>query len=786
MIDPQTPVVVGVGEYSERVNDDNYMGLSPVQLAVKAAENACNDALSTEVLAPQIDTLGAVRTFEDTSPKLAGPFGKSNNFPGSIAKHLGAKPNKLIWEVSGGQSPQKLLAEMCATIAAGDAEVCLIAGGEAISTVRHLASQGQKVDWSETVDAEVDDRGPGLKGVGGTSDAMRHGLIGAPPLYAMLENARRAREGISREDYLQAMGELFAPFTGVATNNPHSMSHAKLSARDVATVTEANRMIADPYPRYVVARDQVNQAAAVVITSVAKARELGIDESQWVYLHGHASLMEKPTFERPDLSCSPAAHLATQTALDMAGITMSEVAFIDLYSCFPVPVFNICDAFDIAPNDPRGLTVVGGLPFFGGAGNNYSMHGIASTVRLVRNKPGSFGFVGANGGTMTKYATGIYSTTPKAFSVTNNKALQKTLDAVPSASLCYSPEGEATIETFTIIYKKGQPAMGVVAGRLASTGERFIANTDPKDSNGLNGLLIGEPIGKDIWVTTTPKGNRVYFDKVTMAQYNPDIEPAFLDSYEFFLVERKGRVLEITINRPEARNCLHSPSHLELAGIFDAYYADNELWVAILTGAGSDAFCAGNDLKYTASGKPSYMPASGFGGLVLRRNRNKPIIVAVNGYAMGGGLEICLASDIVVVDSKAQLALSEVKVGVFAAAGGLVRLPRQIPEKIAKEMILTGRRIGAEECVKLGLASRIAPDGEAMAVAREIAAEIVDGSPTSVRLSMEVMNEASKIADVEEAVNHHYSALDDLIISQDMTEGMTAFAQKRKPQWKNR
>jgi acetyl-CoA C-acetyltransferase len=208
--------------------------------------------------------------------------------------------------------------------------------------------------------------------------------------------------------------------------------------------------------------------------------------------------------------------------------------------------------------------------------------------------------------------------------------------------------------------------------------------------------------------------------------------------------------------------------------------------VAILTGAGDKAFSAGNDLVYSASGKPMWVPQNGFAGLTSRRDMPKPVIAAVNGFAMGGGTEIALACHLVVADATAQFALSEVKVGLIAGAGGLIRLPRTVPQKVATEMILTGRRITAAEALAYGLVNRVTEAGQALDGARALAAEILDGSPTSVRLSLQVMAETSGIADVIDAVTHRSSALDELLTSEDMIEGVSAFVAKRKPQWRNR
>jgi acetyl-CoA C-acetyltransferase len=164
----------------------------------------------------------------------------------------------------------------------------------------------------------------------------------------------------------------------------------------------------------------------------------------------------------------------------------------------------------------------------------------------------------------------------------------------------------------------------------------------------------------------------------------------------------------------------------------------------------------------------------------------KPVIAAVNGFAMGGGCEIALACHLIVADEAARFALSEVRVGLIAGAGGLIRLPRAVPQKLATEMILTGRRLTAQEALQHGLVNRVVPAGTALEGARALAAEILEGSPTSVRLSLQVMAETQGIADTVAAVRHPSPALDELMISEDAIEGMTAFAQKRPPQWKNR
>ena len=255
---------------------------------------------------------------------------------------------------------------------------------------------------------------------------------------------------------------------------------------------------------------------------------------------------------------------------------------------------------------------------------------------------------------------------------------------------------------------------------------------------------------------------------------------------EFCKVEREGHVTTITIDRPEVMNAIHPPASAELSQAFDAFIADPDAWVAIVTGAGEKAFSAGNDLKFQAAGGKIESPASGFGGLTSRLDNPKPVIAAVNGLALGGGFEIVLACDIVVASEKASFGLPEPRVGLAALAGGLHRLPRQIGMKPAMGMLLTGRRVEAREALSLGIVNEVVAPGELMSAARRWAAAICECSPVSVRTTKRVALEGLAHASLEQAMNARYEAIVDLVKSEDFVEGPMDFAQKRKPNWKGR
>ena len=254
---------------------------------------------------------------------------------------------------------------------------------------------------------------------------------------------------------------------------------------------------------------------------------------------------------------------------------------------------------------------------------------------------------------------------------------------------------------------------------------------------------------------------------------------------EFVRYEKRNRVAWVTINRPEVMNALHPPANEELSKVWDDVAAADDVWVAVLTGAGEKAFSAGNDLKWTVEHGVPRMPKGGFGGLTTRDDLWKPIIAAVNGVALGGGLEIALACDVIVAADTARLGLPEPRVGLMAAAGGVHRLPRHVPIKVAMGMILTGKPVTAAEAHRIGLVNEVVPAADLRATAERWANEILECSPLSVQASKQAAMQGLGKS-VAEALSTRYPLVDKLWQSEDLREGPMAFAQKRKPQWKGR
>jgi acetyl-CoA C-acetyltransferase len=510
-----TPIIIGVGQFTEHFDDPDYQWRSPQELAALAALASLDDAGPGGGLAEQIDVIAAVRTVADSvGPEVsqyAAPFGGPENFPGAVARRVGCESAYAIYSQACGDEPQKLVGELSERIASGEFSMALLVGAEAIASQRKAQGEGKVLDWNEPSAGAVEDRGKGTRGLV-TPHMQAHGIHMPVTVYPVFEHARRKRLGLSREDYAASMGELFAGFSEVAAQNPYAMSRQQLSAEAITAVNDSNRMIADPYTKAMVARDWVNQGAAVLLTSVAKARSLGIPAERWVYLHGYASAAERSVPEREDLGASPAMNLAYQAALSAAGVEVADISHFDLYSCFPIAVLAACDGLGVDPQTDRQLTVTGGLPYFGGPGNNYSMHGIASVVDKLRADPGSYGLVGANGGVLSKHSVGVYSTIAvQNWQPCDSSSLQARVDGLPVPAFSLEPQGPASVESYTVVYGGKGPKYGVVVGRLEGSGERFFAQTAKDDEATLAAMIEGDPLQRQIVVSTVDSASSFTF-----------------------------------------------------------------------------------------------------------------------------------------------------------------------------------------------------------------------------------------------------------------------------------
>lgn len=774
MRDPHLiPVIVGVGEAVDRPASPAE-SLEPVALMAAALRNAESD--SGAALLAQVDSLDLVGL---VSWRYADPVGL-------LASQLNIDPARKTNASMGGETPIRLIHEAAVRIARGEQKAAAIVGGEAT----HSASRAQRdkvmPPWTPMASKEDAVRFPSSR-FAMSPPATDLGMHDPAQVYPFYEMAAQHAWGQTPAEAQTESATLWARYAEVAATNPNAWIKTAPDAEAIGAVSADNRMINWPYPKLMVANPQVNQAAAVLVTSLALAREAGVPEDRIVHVWGGAAARESEDYLlRDTYAHSTAQQVVLETAAAQAG-GADRFKHLELYSCFPVvPKMALrtlgLEGSDIAP------TVTGGLTFFGAPLNNYMGHAAVAMVKRLREHPGDLGLLYGQGGYVNKHHALLVSTDAPADDLAQDYSVQDQADALrsPVPPLVERHAGPATIETYTVRFgRDGAPLDGIVIGRTPA-GERLMARVAPDDETSMALLLSTErsAIGSEGHTRVDP------FGKLTWEAGAPR---ALADRpRRFSKVEREGPLTIVTIDRPDVMNSLHPAANAELAEIFDDFAADPEQWVAIITGAGEKAFSAGNDLKFTAlamaKGQPIDPPVTGFAGLTARFDLDKPVIAAVNGLAMGGGFEIALACDLIVASEEAVFALPEPKVGLAALAGGLHRLPRLIGLKRAMGMILTGRRVTAREGVELGFVNEVAAPSEVMTVARRWADEILANSPMSIRASKQTIQKGLDEATLADAYRNQsaYPAVRALFRSADAREGPLAFAQKRPPQWKGR
>ncbi|NNC99227.1 MAG: acetyl-CoA acetyltransferase [Gammaproteobacteria bacterium] len=509
MQNDRTPVLVGCGQIIDRSEDGH--GPPPVKLMAAAARAAVEDAGSNRLL-NSIDQLAAVGLTVDAAQVSTPLSGAYKNVPKSVANLLGIDPENLYYSETGGNTPQMLVNHFAKEIAHGRADSVLLTGGEALRTMTRrfnhwtalLKPRGEWRDRPGGRPIPLGDTRPGA-----TRLESAYQLDLPSNTYPLFENALCAHYQRTPAEHLQSIGEMFHKFTRVAARNPYAWFPRERSAEELITPTINNRMVAYPYTKLLNSIITVNQAASVVMTSVANARSLGISRDKWVYLRGCSDAHDIWNItERINYHSSPALRCAGREALAMAGKSINDMDFLDIYSCFPSAVQIACDELGIAHDDPRGLTLTGGMPYFGGPGNNYSMHAIAEMMTRLREHPGKFGLLNANGWFLTKHSLGIYSTAQPDAEWSSNPPEQYQAEILQDRGPPFveTPEGKARVETFTVLFNRHNLAQtGIVIGRLLS-GQRFIART----MNGpevLDDLMQNDAVGRMGTVTSGKRKN---------------------------------------------------------------------------------------------------------------------------------------------------------------------------------------------------------------------------------------------------------------------------------------
>jgi acetyl-CoA C-acetyltransferase len=483
-VSAHAPVLVGGGQITDRP-DVPTAGLDPLALMEAATRRALEDARAGAAALEAIDTIAVVNV-------LCHNFGDA---AGLLAERLGIRPARAINSTVGGNTPQSLVNHLSGELAAGRIGLALITGAEAWKTSRALGRAGSPPAWP-TRKASTPLWGDGRNGM--SELELRHGMFFPAEIYPLFENAFRAARGLTIAEHRAELAEMCGRFSRVAAENPNAWFREGASGEEIATVTEDNRMIAFPYPKRMNAILDVNQGAALLLASEETATRLGIPRARWVYPWAGVDVTEQWFVQdRRDYHSLPAVQRAGATVLEAAGVSIGDVRHLDLYSCFPIAPRLSAAALGIAKDDPRPLTVTGGLPWFGGPGNSYSTHAIATMMERLRAEPGSVGLVHTLGWFLTKHAIGVYSTERPArgWRKAGGPELQQWVDALPSPEVIATPSGRGTIEAYTVVHgRDGAPEKGFVIGRLEDR-RRFVAGL-PRERAVLEAMEREEQVGR--------------------------------------------------------------------------------------------------------------------------------------------------------------------------------------------------------------------------------------------------------------------------------------------------
>ena len=467
VIDPRTPVVIGVGQFLNRV-DQGADPLEPVELMTEAVRLAAIDAGAPGAPAAA-RVIAAVPTI---SWRYRDPAAL-------VKERVGAVDAQTWCATVGGNTPQSMMNRLGGSISRGELDLAVLCGGESGKSRSAAKRSGLPLDWTHQGDdvvADWTDESPFF--MGGPAEAARNIFM---PLqaYPLFENALWHDSGRTFDEHLAAIGEIWAGFSRVAATNPFAWRRESFTATEITTPTPENRMIGFPYTKRMVSNPDVDMASATIVCSVERALALGVSRDRWVFLHAGTDGRDRMMSERLDFFSSPAIGTAGNRVLQLAGVTVDDVAHLDLYSCYPSAVQLALR--ELAIPVERQLTVYGGLGFAGGPWNNPVGHAIAAMVDVLRVDAGARGLVTANGGHVDKHAFGVYSTDPPTEGFRSERP-QEQIDSVEGRAAVVDHLGAAVIETWTVMHARDSSRERAHAACLLDDGTRTFAVTTDADT----------------------------------------------------------------------------------------------------------------------------------------------------------------------------------------------------------------------------------------------------------------------------------------------------------------
>lgn len=461
--------------------DQGETALEPVDLLAEAVREAEADA-GVPGLAAAADVVAVVQIF---SWRYRDPAAL-------VAERIRARPSRTVATDAGGNHPQGLVNRFAREIQDGRADLVVIGGAESWRTRMGARARGEDLGWTRQPE------GVRPTDVVGIDEALSHeaelarGLVMPVQHYPIFESAVRAAAGHAPAEHQRVISELWAAFSRVAADNPHAWIREPFTAEQIRTVGPDNRMVGYPYPKLMNSNNSVEQGAALILTSVERARSLGVPEDRWVFPWSGTGAHDTITVShRTSLHRSPAIRHAGRAVLDAAGLGVDDLAHMDVYSCFPSAVQVAGHELGLELDRP--LTVTGGLSFAGGPWNNYVTHSIATMAGRLRGGDEK-GLITANGGYLTKHAFGVYSATPPPSGRFTGASVQDAVDAEGCVEVVDTWDGPVTVEGATVMHgRDGSPEIGFFATRLAD-GRRAWATTDDDDAMAV--VTGEEPVGR--------------------------------------------------------------------------------------------------------------------------------------------------------------------------------------------------------------------------------------------------------------------------------------------------
>jgi acetyl-CoA C-acetyltransferase len=462
-LDPGTPVLIGYGQVNQREESPD---VEPVDLMAAATRRAGDPRV--------LEAVDAIRVVNLLSARYRDPGLL-------LGRRIGADHPVTRYSGVGGNVPQTLVNQACLDIQRGRAGLVLIAGAETWRTRIQLRAKGSKLTWTHQ-DESVPIAPGGDEHVPMAGLAEERIKLDRPAyVYPMFEQALRISAGESMDNHRRRISELWARFNAVALENPHAWIRKPVAAQEIARPGPQNRMISWPYTKLMNSNNMVDQAAALILTSVETAARLQIPTERWVYPYAGTDAHDTYAIsERAELHRSPAIRVAGARVLELAGLGIDDIDYVDLYSCFPSAVQIAAAELGLTIDDPsRPLTVTGGLTFAGGPWSNYVTHSIATMAELLAANPGRRGLITANGGYLTKHSFGVYGGEPPP-SGFRWEDVQPVVDQEPTRQTAVEWEGVGTVESWTTPFNRdGQPEKAFLAVRTPEEARTLAVISDP-------------------------------------------------------------------------------------------------------------------------------------------------------------------------------------------------------------------------------------------------------------------------------------------------------------------